>query len=120
MLVGVFTIRWWAAVGIFRQTMSKKKALEKMEILPDPSNDVDPDSIRLKFPEPVMPKKSTLITASDVRFQWPGSEGQGMLLDGISCQIESTSRIGMLGANGAGKSTLIKLLLGDMEPVRQL
>ncbi len=38
------------------------------------------------------------------------------LLDDISCQIEASGRIGLLGRNGAGKSTLLKMLRGDILP----
>jgi len=38
------------------------------------------------------------------------------LLDGISLNIETGERIGLVGRNGSGKSTLLKLLVGQMEP----
>jgi ATP-binding cassette subfamily F protein 3 len=37
------------------------------------------------------------------------------LLKGVSVTVDSTSRIGVIGANGTGKSTLIKLLMGELE-----
>jgi len=84
--------------------------------------DVDPDAIRLKFPDPEKAKKNILIQASNVDYRWgskdkPAEDGK-LLLKDVSAQIEIQSRIGMLGANGAGKSTLIKLLLGEIEPVK--
>ena len=35
-----------------KQAMSRKKALDKMELVEDPTKDVDPDAHKLRFPEP--------------------------------------------------------------------
>ena len=37
------------------------------------------------------------------------------ILDGITFQIESGERVGLLGRNGAGKSTLFRVLTGELE-----
>ena len=60
-------------------------------------------------------RSPVLIQADKLYFSW--KKDAPPLLKNVSCQIENSSRIGMLGANGAGKSTLIKLLLKkEIEP----
>lgn len=98
-----------------KQALSKKKALEKMVRIEDPSKDVDPDAIKLRFPEPAPIKKDVIIEATDLKFAWKADSP--LLLDNVSVQIRKNSRIGVLGANGAGKSTLLQLLLGELAPI---
>lgn len=38
------------------------------------------------------------------------------ILDGLTFQVDSDERVGLLGRNGAGKSTLFRLLTGELEP----
>eukprot|EP00048_Salpingoeca_helianthica_P009515 m.136397 g.136397 ORF g.136397 m.136397 type:complete len:732 (+) comp14888_c2_seq1:80-2275(+) len=95
------------------QAMSRKKALEKMERLEDPSKDQDADSISLRFPEPDQLKKAMLVQADSIDIGYPGG---ATLVSGITLQVTMGSRIGIIGSNGCGKSTLIKALLGDLQP----
>src|SRR5699024_6652154 len=44
------------------------------------------------------------------------SFGATTLFNNISFEIDSKSRIGLVGPNGVGKSTLIKILTGQEEP----
>ncbi len=53
-----------------------------------------------------------LITLRDVRVRFRGPP----LLDGVSCHVEPSQRIGLLGRNGAGKTTLMRLIAGDLQP----
>ena len=38
------------------------------------------------------------------------------ILDGLTFQVDTGERVGLLGANGAGKTTLLKLLTGQLTP----
>jgi ATP-binding cassette subfamily F protein uup len=44
------------------------------------------------------------------------SFGGTPLLDGVTLQIETGERIGLLGRNGSGKSTFMKILAGEITP----
>ncbi len=38
------------------------------------------------------------------------------ILDGLSFEVDSGERVGILGANGSGKTTLFRLLVGELHP----
>ncbi len=53
-----------------------------------------------------------LIRLDEVTIRFTGPP----LLDDVSCQIESSQRIGLLGRNGSGKTTLMRMMSGDVKP----
>ena len=97
--------------------MSRKKMLDKMERLEDPSKDVDADSISLRFPEPEPLKKLLLVQADNMAI---GYATGPILAQAVTVQINLGSRIGIIGSNGCGKSTLIKTLMVRWEEMNLL
>merc|ERR1712227_610215 len=51
----------------------------------------------------------------DASFNYPG---QAPLFKKVDFGIDMESRIAIVGPNGVGKSTFLKLLMGDLEPVK--
>ena len=45
-----------------------------------------------------------------------GFEVGRKILDGLSFQVDTGERVGLLGKNGAGKTTLFRILTGELEP----
>ncbi|MDL2269399.1 ATP-binding cassette domain-containing protein [Desulfosarcina sp. OttesenSCG-928-A07] len=52
--------------------------------------------------------------AKDISFAY----GDRPLIANFNCTVLRGDRIGIIGPNGAGKSTLVKLLLGELSPVK--
>src|SRR5690606_19148378 len=53
-------------------------------------------------------------SADNITFQYPRQFQP--LLSGLGFQLDSQSRIGLIGKNGVGKSTLLRLLWGELQP----
>jgi len=93
-----------------RQAQSRLKALEKLD---DVSLIVDEPTIRLSFPETVVPPPP-LLTFDRVQAGY----GDHVVLDHIDLRIDPDDRIALLGANGNGKSTFAKLIAGRLQPLQ--
>lgn len=57
----------------------------------------------------------TICFVTDVDFNFPG---QKPLFVGVDFGIDLNSRVAIVGPNGVGKSTFLKLLVGELSPVR--
>ena len=89
-----------------RQAQSRLKALAKL----DPASQLlDEPSIRLSFPETVVPPPP-LLTFDRVQAGY----GDKVVLDHLDLRIDPDDRIALLGANGNGKSTFAKLIAGKL------
>ena len=76
-------------------------------------------SIRFSFPPPgslmgVRSNTRAIMKLKDCVFAYPNTPKPQ--LNGVSCALSLSSRVGILGPNGAGKSTLIKLITGETIP----
>ena len=68
---------------------------------------------KIQFPS-VPPLKEPLVTCEDLKF---GYSYKKLLLQDVNFRVDSSSRIGLMGANGVGKSTFLKLLLDKLVPL---
>ncbi len=55
-----------------------------------------------------------LIQLTDITFAYEGSYDD--VFTHLSCQLDSTWRLGLIGRNGRGKTTLLRLLCGELTP----
>jgi ATPase subunit of ABC transporter with duplicated ATPase domains len=99
---------------IVAQKESKKKVIDKMEKIEDPSITFsDSSSLSIQFPVPGQLPKSELIQTDSISFAYPDRKP---LFENATIGVDVKSRIGILGANGAGKSTLLKVMQGKLVP----
>jgi len=105
-----FVDRFKAKATKAKQAQSRVKALQKMSLIAQAHVDSPFD---FTFPEPdKLPNPLIKITQSSVGYS------DNVILKDINLSISPGDRIGLLGPNGAGKSTLIKMLAGEMQPLR--
>ncbi len=93
-----------------KQAQSRIKMLERMELIA-PAHVDNPFRFSFRAPESL---PNPLLKMEKVSAGY----GDRIILDSIKLNLVPGSRIGLLGRNGAGKSTLIKLLAGELAPVR--
>ncbi|VAW81662.1 Bis-ABC ATPase YheS [hydrothermal vent metagenome] len=104
-----FITRFKAKASKARQARSRVKALENMSIIQAAHVD-SPFSFQFRTPAR---QPDSLVQLKQVAIGYT----EQAILSGISMNIQTGSRIGLLGYNGAGKSTLIKLLANELAPL---
>ncbi|WP_367566466.1 ABC-F family ATP-binding cassette domain-containing protein [Lacrimispora sp.] len=88
---------------------SKKKAIERFELIPKPDED---DISRFNRPlEPAFPGSKCVFESEHLKI------GYDTPLLEMTMRIRRGQKIGILGANGAGKSTFLKTVAGLIPPV---
>ncbi len=105
-----FVDRFKAKASKAKQAQSRIKMLERMEMIA-PAHVDNPFHFSFRAPESL---PNPLLKMEKVSAGY----GDRIILDSIKLNLVPGSRIGLLGRNGAGKSTLIKLLAGELAPVR--
>lgn len=105
-----FVNRFKAKASKARQAQSRVKALEKLERIA-PAHVASPFDFHFDSPDN-LPNLLLKLEQADVGY------GSATILSGLNLSVEAGARIGLLGVNGAGKSTLVKLLSGDLAPLR--
>ena len=93
-----------------KQAQSRIKALERMQLIA-PAHVDSPFDFSFKHPGHI-PNPLLRLNRVD------GGYGDSVILKQLGLGLLPGDRIGLLGANGAGKSTLIKLLAGELIPLK--
>jgi len=94
-----------------RQVQSRIKALDKMEKIV--VEDVGDQKIRFGFPSP---RRSSRLVA-ELNEVTAGYD-EDIVLQEVSFSVERGSTVALVGPNGAGKTTLVKLLTGQLAPLK--
>ncbi|MDN4627294.1 MULTISPECIES: ABC transporter ATP-binding protein [Erwinia] len=105
-----FIDRFKAKASKAKQAQSRIKMLERMELIA-PAHVDNPFTFSFRAPESL---PNPLLKMEKVSAGY----ADRIILDSIKLNLVPGSRIGLLGRNGAGKSTLIKLLAGELAPLK--
>lgn len=106
-----FIDRWRVNANRAAQAQSKIKELEKLQVIEPPEKE---DQVTFKLPD-TEKLSPPLLLLDGVDFGY--SQDQILLRD-VNIGVSMESRIAVVGANGAGKSTMLKLLFGDLKPLK--
>lgn len=103
-----FIDRFGAKATLASSANSRKKQLEKMEIIEGPTAEAKRPKLRLPLPPKVMPE---LIKLANASFGYPPA---APLVERLDLTLARGSRLVLLGPNGCGKSTVLKALSGAL------
>ena len=109
-----FVDRFRAKATKARQAQSRIKALERMQLIA-PAHVDSPFHFGFEHPGHI---PNPLLSLHKVDGGYKEKSGDKIILKQLGLGMLPGDRIGLLGANGAGKSTLIKLLAGEIAPLK--
>lgn len=95
-----------------KQAQSRRRMLEKMDMLEGPE-DVWQKASALSFRFVPAPRSGDIVLEAT---GLAASRGGKQLFSKVDLLLRRGERLGIIGPNGAGKSTLLKLLLGQLGP----
>ena len=108
-----FIERFGAKASKATQAQSKQKQLSRIPVLENLKNLYQLD---FQFNEAFFPGRK-MLEAHDVSFSYD-LNAKKPLIEKFSLSIEKGERIAIIGKNGRGKSTLLRLLAGELLPVK--
>jgi ATP-binding cassette subfamily F protein 3 len=94
-----------------KRAQSRRKALEKMEVMDRPLGDLKRASF--SFEAEIMSGKDVL-QVKDISFAF--KQGENPLFKHVSFEMRRGEMIALIGPNGIGKSTLLKMLTNEFKP----
>ncbi|XP_048481885.1 ATP-binding cassette sub-family F member 1 isoform X2 [Plutella xylostella] len=106
-----------------KEALTRKQEKNRSKSQKEDSEDAAPASllqrpkeyaVKFSFPDPP-PLQPPILGLHNVYFNFPT---QKPLFIGVDFGIDLSSRIAIVGPNGVGKSTFLKLLVGDLSPVK--
>lgn len=110
--IQVFIDRFRYNANRASQVQSKLKLLEKLPELQPIEKDTE---VILRFPDGFEKFSPPILQLDEADF-WYSSDQP--IFNKLSVSADLDSRICVVGENGAGKSTMLKLLMGELSPVR--
>ncbi|XP_075859634.1 ATP-binding cassette sub-family F member 3 isoform X2 [Microcebus murinus] len=110
--IQVFIDRFRYNANRASQVQSKLKMLEK---LPELKPVVKESEVVMKFPDGFEKFSPPILQLDEVDFYY---DPKHVIFSCLSVSADLESRICVVGENGAGKSTMLKLLMGDLAPIR--
>ncbi|XP_065604647.1 ATP-binding cassette sub-family F member 3 [Cyrtonyx montezumae] len=110
--IQVFIDRFRYNANRASQVQSKLKLLEKLPELKPVNKESE---VMMKFPDGFEKFSPPILQLDEVDFYY---DPDHYIFRSLSVSADLESRICVVGENGAGKSTMLKILMGDLTPVR--
>ncbi len=108
-----FIDRFGAKASKATQAASKQKQLSRIPVMENLKNLYQLD---FQFNEAPFPGKK-MLEVEDIAFAYDPT-AEKPLIDHLSLLIEKGERVAIIGKNGRGKSTILRLLAGELNPLK--